>query len=61
MGSSGHSGEIVFTCAPVADSALASGGQSEVQTMIQLFPFTYKDWRRRCSRNCSDKNPKVKQ
>jgi len=37
---SGHSGEIAFTCAPAADSALASGGQSEVQAMIQLFPYT---------------------
>jgi len=35
---SGHSGEIVFTCAPAADSALTSGGQSEVQAMIQQFP-----------------------
>jgi len=26
---SGHSDEIAFTCAPAADSALASGGQSE--------------------------------
>jgi len=25
---SGHSGEIAFTCAPAADSVLASGGQS---------------------------------
>ena len=38
----GHSGEIAFTCAPAADSALASGGQSEVQAMIQQFPYTYK-------------------
>ena len=37
---SGHSGEIVFTCAPAADSALASGGQSEVQAMIQQLPYT---------------------
>ena len=37
---SGHSGEIAFTCAPAADSALASGGQSEVQAVIQLFPYT---------------------
>ena len=36
---SGHSGEIAFTCAPAADSALASGGQSEVQAVIQLFPY----------------------
>ena len=35
---SGHSGEIAFTCAPAADSALASGGQSEVQALIQQFP-----------------------
>ena len=41
MGSrrSGHSGEIAFTCAPAADSALASGGQSEVQAVIQQFPY----------------------
>jgi len=38
---SGHSGEIAFTCAPAADSALASGGQSEVQAVIQQFPYTY--------------------
>ena len=37
---SGHSGEIAFTCAPAADSALASGGQSEVQAVIQQFPYT---------------------
>ena len=36
---SGHSGEIEFTCAPVADSALASDGQSEVQAVIQQFPY----------------------
>jgi len=36
---SGHSGEIAFTCAPVADSALTSGGQSEVQAVIQQFPY----------------------
>ena len=36
----GHSGEIPFTCAPAADSALASGGQSGVQAMIQQFPYT---------------------
>jgi len=35
-----HSGEIAFTCAPAADSVLASGGQSEVQAVIQLFPYT---------------------
>jgi len=35
----GHSGEIAFTCAPAADSALTSGGQSEVQAMIQQFPY----------------------
>jgi len=39
-GSSSHSGEIVFTCAPAADSAPASGGQSEVQAVIQQFPYT---------------------
>jgi len=38
---SGHSGEIAFTCALVADSALASGGQSEVQAVIQQFPYTH--------------------
>ena len=32
---SGHSGEIVFTCAPAADSPLVSGGQSEVQAVIR--------------------------
>ena len=37
---SSHSGEIVFTCAPAADSALASGGQSEVQAVIQQFPYS---------------------
>ena len=36
---SSHSGEIVFTSAPAADSVLASGGQSEVQAMIQQFPY----------------------
>jgi len=39
--SSGHSGEIAFTCAPADDSALASGGQSDVQAMIQQFPYIY--------------------
>ena len=39
---SGHSGEIVFTCAPAADSVLASGGQSEVQAVIQQFPYNRK-------------------
>lgn len=39
--SSGHSGEIAFTCAPAADSALTSGGQSEVQAMIEQFPYKY--------------------
>ena len=37
---SSHSGEIASTCAPAADSALASGGQSEVQAMIQQFPYS---------------------
>jgi len=37
---SGHLGEIAFTCAPAADSALASGGQSEVQAVIQQFPYS---------------------
>jgi len=41
---SGHSGEIAFTCAPAADSVLASGGQSEVQAMIQQFPYTPISW-----------------
>ena len=36
-GLGGHSGEIVFTCAPVADSVLTSG--SEIQAMIQQFPY----------------------
>ena len=35
-----HSGEIAFTCAPAADSELTSGSQSEVQAMIQQFPYT---------------------
>jgi len=43
MGSSGHSGEIAFTCAPAADSALASGGQSDVQAVIQQFPYTNQE------------------
>ena len=34
-----HSGEMAFTCAPAADSGLTSGGQSEVQAVIQLFPY----------------------
>ena len=38
---SGHSGEIAFTCAPEADSVLASGGQSEFQAVIQQFPYRY--------------------
>ena len=38
---SGHSGEIAFTCPPAAESALASGGQSEVQAVIQLFPYSW--------------------
>ncbi len=37
---SGHSGEIAFTCAPAADSALASDSQSEVQAVIQRLPYT---------------------
>ena len=40
-GLGGHSGEIAFTCAPAADSALASGGQSEVQAVIQQFPYAF--------------------
>jgi len=39
-GLGGHSGEIALTCAPAADSALASGGQSEIQAMIQQFPYS---------------------
>jgi len=31
---------VASTCAPVADSALASDGQSEVQAVIQQFPYT---------------------
>jgi len=42
MASSGHSGEMAFTCAPAADSALTSGGQSEVQAVIQQFPYKLK-------------------
>ena len=39
---SGHTGGgVASTCAPMADSAPASGGQSEVQTMIQQFPYRY--------------------
>jgi len=41
MGFFSHSGEIAFTCAPVADSILTSGGQSEVQAVIQQFPYIY--------------------
>ena len=37
---SDHSGEIAFTCALAADSVIASGGQSEVHAVIQLFPYT---------------------
>ena len=37
---SSHSGEIAFASAPAADSTLTSGGQSEVQAMIQQFPYT---------------------
>lgn len=37
---SGHSGEIVFTCVPAADSVLASGGQSEIQAVIQQLPYS---------------------
>ena len=36
---SDHTGEVAFTCAPMADLVLASGGQSEVQAMIQQFPY----------------------
>jgi len=41
---SSYSGEIAFTCAPAADSALTSGGQSEVQAVIQQFPYSLKDY-----------------
>ena len=37
---SGHSGEIAFTCAPAADAVLASDGQSEVQAVVQQFPYS---------------------
>jgi len=37
---SSHTGGVASTCAPVADSALTSGGQSEVQAVIQQFPYT---------------------
>ena len=37
---SSPSGELAFTCAPAADSALASGGPSEVQAVIQQLPYT---------------------
>jgi len=30
---------IAFTCAPVADSVLASGDQSKVQAVIQQLPY----------------------
>jgi len=33
---------IDFTCAPVADSVFASGGQSEVQAVIQQFPDNHQ-------------------
>jgi len=32
---------IAFTCAPVADSVLASGGQVEFQAVIQQFPYNF--------------------
>mgnify|MGYP001855361624 CR=1 FL=1 len=32
---SGSTGGVASTCAPMADSALTSGGQSEVQAVIQ--------------------------
>lgn len=34
---------IAFTCASAADSVLASGGQSEVQAVIQQFPYSPRD------------------
>ena len=43
-GLGGHSGEIAFTCAPAADSVLTSGGQSEVQAVIQQFPYILLIW-----------------
>jgi len=36
---SDYTGGVAFTCAPMADSVLASGGQSEVQAVIQQFPY----------------------
>jgi len=39
-GSTTSSHTAAFTCAPAADSVLSSGGQSEVQAMIQQFPYT---------------------
>ena len=36
----GHSGQTAITCAPAADSALASGSQTEGQAVIIQFPYT---------------------
>jgi len=47
---SGHSGEIAFSCAPAADSALASGGQPEVQAVIQQFPYNLKPSYKGCTK-----------
>ena len=35
---------ITFTCVPMADSVLASSSQSEVQAVIQQFPYNRKWW-----------------
>ena len=35
---------IAFTCAPAADSVLASGDQSEVQAETQQFPYNVLLW-----------------
>ena len=34
-----YTGGVAFTCAPMADSVLASGAQSEVQAVIQQFLY----------------------
>jgi len=36
----GHSGQTAITCAPAADSALASGSQTGGQAVIIQFPYT---------------------
>ena len=35
---------IAFTCAPMADSVLASGDQSVVQAVTQQFPYRHPNW-----------------